>query len=87
MHYEIEHLTIDEDSPEGRSLRFIMLRDGVDASEAVRRILRGPSAAQKTPAEEMLGIFSSAEDSAAMDAAMELVNERRKLDEPRDLAG
>lgn len=87
MHYEIEHLSIDENSVEGKNLKLIMNRDGVDACEAVRRVLRNLASGPKSPAEELIGLFSSEEDSQNMDKAMELVKERRKLDGPRDLAG
>lgn len=76
MGYEIKDLHLDDDSPEGRALRAIVERDGVTPEEAVRVALRGTERT-KTPAEEAWGLFSSPEDLAIFEEAMELTKDPR----------
>lgn len=84
MGFDISNLHIDDNSPEGQNLRAIMSRDQVSPEEAIRRALRHPGVAKKTPAQELIGLFSSDEDAKLMDEVMELARARRKLDGPRD---
>ena len=79
--YDI-HLRIDQNTPEGRVIEQAVQAQHVSPDEAVRNVLR--QRAKKTPAEEMLGAFSSPEDAALIDEVMELARERRKADIPRD---
>ena len=84
MPFDIPNLHIEQNSREGQNLQAIIERDHVTPEEAIRRALRHPALVQKTPGQEMIGLFSSDEDRALMDEVMELARERRKLDEPRD---
>jgi hypothetical protein len=81
MSFLIEKLQIDENTPEGRALKAIVRRDHVTPEEAVRKALR--TLARPTPAEEMIGAFSSPEDAALLDEAMEIARQARKIDEER----
>ena len=58
----------------------------ITPEQAVTRILTDAAKFQgkKTPAEEMLGAFSSPDDLALMDEVMEVVHARRLADVPRD---
>jgi hypothetical protein len=75
-------LHIDQNTPEGRVIEQVVQAQQVSPEEAVRNVLR--QRAKKTPAEAMLGAFSSPEDSALIDEVMELARERRKYNQPRD---
>jgi hypothetical protein len=79
--YDI-HLQIDQDTPEGRVIDQVVQTQNVSPDEAVRSVLR--QRAGKTPAEAMLGAFSSDEDVALIDEVMALARDRRKNDGPRD---
>jgi hypothetical protein len=61
-----------------------MSRDLVSPEEAVRRALRHPALAKRTPAEEMIGAFSSPEDVALIDEVMQSVHDLRETDRLRD---
>ena len=78
------HICIDSQSPEGHSLESMVSRDHVSPEEAIRRALRHPALAKRTPAEEMFGAFSSPEDVALIDEVMEYVRELRETDRLRD---
>jgi hypothetical protein len=78
------HFTIQEDSPEGRVVAVVISRDRVTPEEAVRSVLRGVAVGSTTPAEKMLGAFSSDEDSAILDEAMEHVRAVHNADRLRD---
>lgn len=84
MHFDL-HITIADDSPEAHVVEAIISRDHVSAEEAIRRALRQLGAEERTPAEKMLGAFSSDEDSAVMDEAMKHVRALRETDRLRDL--
>lgn len=84
MSFDISNLHIEQDSLEGQNLQAIIARDHVTAEEAVRRALRHPAVARKSPGQELIGLFSGDEDRALMDEVMELARQRHKLDEPRD---
>ena len=84
MPFDIPNLHIEQNSREGQNLQAIIQRDHVSPEEAIRRALRNPAVALKTPGQEMIGLFSSDEDRALMDEVMELARERRNLDQPRD---
>ena len=79
--YDIQ-LQIDVNTPEGRVIETVVRSQNVSPEEAVRTVLR--QRAQKTPAESMLGAFSSEEDVALIDEVMGLARARRTKDEPRD---
>ena len=79
--YDI-HLEIDKNTPEGRVIEHVVQAQRVSPGEAVRNVLR--QLARKTPAEAMLGAFSSPEDLLLLDEVMELARERRTADLPRD---
>jgi len=78
------HIHIDDRSPESYALESIIRRDRVSPEEAVRRALRHPALAKRTPADEMIGAFSSPEDAAIIDEAMQSVHELRDTDRLRD---
>jgi hypothetical protein len=59
-------------------------REGVTPEEAVRRLLRGSLPRAKTPAEELIGLFSRDEDAALIDEAMETARASRRIDAARD---
>ncbi len=79
--YDI-HLRIDQNTPEGRVIEQVVQSEHISPDEAVRNVLR--QRAGKTPAQAMLGAFSSAEDVKLIDEVMELARERAKADQPRD---
>jgi hypothetical protein len=81
MTYDIR-LHIDQNTPEGRVIEQVIQAQHLSPEEAVRNVLR--QRANKTPAEAMLGAFSSQEDAALMDEVMELADARRRADQPRD---
>jgi len=84
MNYDIAQLHITDNSPEAQAIETIVNRDHVSPEEAVRRALRHPALAKPTPAEEMIGAFSSPEDMAIIDEAMQYVQELRESDRLRD---
>ena len=86
MAFDIPNLHIEQNSPEGQNLQAIIQRDHVSPEEAIRRALRHPAVAQKTPGQELIGLFSSDEDRALMDEVMEIVRERRTREDPRDFS-
>ncbi len=64
----------------------------ITPAEAIERLIQAGLNAQaqsvnstKTPGEEMIGAFSSPEDVAIMNEAMQYVREMRAYDRPRDL--
>ena len=79
MGFDIPNLHIDESSPEGKRVREIMDREGVTPEEAVRLGLRHDEK-EKTPAEAMIGMFSSPEDLAIFEDAMSFVAEAREAE-------
>jgi hypothetical protein len=84
MPFDIQNLHIEQHSREGQKRQAIIQRDHVSPEEAIRRALRHPAVVDKTPGQELIGLFSSDEDRALIDEVMEMARERRKLDEPRD---
>jgi len=85
MDFDIQSMHIEDGSPEGRVIEAIVKRDHITPEEAIRVGLRELADSVKTPAEQLWGAFSSPEDADILDRAMEFVQERRKLDVPRDL--
>jgi len=76
------HIHIDSESLEANVVESIVRRDHVSPEEAVLRVLREKGAL--SPAQEMIGAFSSPEDLAIMDEAMQHVRELRASDQLRD---
>ncbi|CAN5540428.1 hypothetical protein BH11ARM2_BH11ARM2_26920 [soil metagenome] len=84
MGYEIRHLHIELNSPEGQGLEAIISRDQVTPEEAVLKLLREASP-KRNAALRMIGLFSSDEDAAIMDEVIELNRESRRTPTTRDL--
>jgi hypothetical protein len=80
-------LSIPEQSRLDHVLRQIVATEQITPEEAATRLMTEGAKlhdGKKTPAEEMLGAFSSPEDVALMDEVMEIVHARRLADGPRD---
>lgn len=80
------HITIPDNSPAAQVVQRVVASEHITPEQAVTRILTEAARQQgkKTPAEELIGAFSSPEDAAIIDAAMEHVRELRKTDQLRD---
>ena len=78
MSFDIPNLHIPDNSPEAKVIEFIISRDTVTPEEAIRTALRQSSLVAETPAQELLGAFSSPEDRACLDEAMSIVKAQRK---------
>lgn len=74
-------LHIDEDSQRGRVIQQMMAAQKITPEQAIEQIIDAGILTQqampsrnrgKTPAEMLLGLFSSAEDSALMDDVAEI---------------
>lgn len=92
MSFDIDHLHIDEASPEGQSLQAVISREQVSPEEAIRRILRdaggtlGPRKERRGPktpnldiaaTHSIIGMFADRPDlNAAIDAVMASRTER-----------
>ena len=74
------HLHVREDSRQAQVIKTIAEQQHITPQEAAQRIWEEAIQArtQPTPAEELLGAFSSPEDREAVDAAMEFVRANRK---------
>jgi hypothetical protein len=83
MSFDIPELHIPDNSPEARAVEQVMKAQQIGPVEAVRSILR--SAEKLNPAERMIGLFSSDEDSAIMDGVMDLVEESRRTETTREI--
>jgi len=71
------HITIPDNSVEANVLEAMVNRDHVTPEEVVRRALRQMVVPELTPAQELIGAFSSPEDAAVLDQAMASVREHR----------
>lgn len=69
MGFEIK-INISEESPEGRKIREVMKSENISPEEVVQRSIRLYSMPSKTPAQELLGAFSSDEDAKVTDEAL-----------------
>jgi hypothetical protein len=80
------HITISESSPAGQAVQRVANAEHITPEQAVTRILTEAAKLQdqKTPAEMMLGAFSSDEDSAITDEAMKHVRAMRQTNALRD---
>ncbi|HWD38027.1 MAG TPA: hypothetical protein VG944_04210 [Fimbriimonas sp.] len=86
MSFEL-HLSIEEDSPEARTIQLVAKTEHISNEQAAGRLLAEAVKyrSDKTPAEGMLGAFSSEEDVALMGEVMEIVHARRAADSSWDL--
>jgi len=85
------HITIQEDSARWRAVRQVAETEHISPEQAAERLLdeavEAHLSGKKTPAQELIGAFSSPEDVAAIDAAMAAVREHRHdYDRVRDFA-
>ena len=80
------HISIPENSPVGQVVQRMVSVEHVTPEQAVNRLLNAGvnQPAKKSPALEMLGAFSSDEDSAITDEAMEHVRTMRQTTQLRD---
>ena len=82
------HLSIPENTPRWKAVQQVAAEQHITPEQAAERIFdeatRAKLLGKKTPAQEMLGAFSSPEDVALMDEVMEIVHARRAADVPRD---
>jgi hypothetical protein len=81
------HLTIPEDSLAAQVVQRVVASEHITPEEAVTRILTEAAKlhGKKTPAEELIGAFSSPEDREVFDRAMESAKAyRAQFDRLRD---
>lgn len=83
MSFVIPELHIPDNSPEARAVERVMRDEQVGPDAAVRRILRS-AADVSTPAQRMIGLFSSDEDAALIDDVRTLVAEARRTQTSRE---
>jgi hypothetical protein len=77
MSFDIPHMHFSDDSIEARAVEQVMDEQHLGPVEAIRSILRR-SVETDNPALSGLGLFSSKEDAAALDAAVALAYEERR---------
>jgi len=79
-------ITIPEPSPAADAISRLAADNHITPAEAAVKLLDEVAKLhdKPLPGEELIGLFSSPEDSALIDEAMAMAQERRKLDEPRD---
>ena len=80
------HISIPEDSPIGQVVQHMVSTEHLTPVQAVTRMLTEAATQpiKKSPALEMLGAFSSDDDSAITDEAMKHVHEMRTSTRLRD---
>ena len=88
-------LHITEDSPRGHIIQQMATAQKITLEQAIDQIIDAGILTQlqevsshsraKTPAEMLLGLFSSAEDSALMDEVDEIAYEGRRTGTTRDI--
>jgi hypothetical protein len=78
-------ISIPDDSPAGKVVQRMVSADHVTPEQAVTRILNDAATLQgaKTPAQELIGAFSSPEDVAMIDEGMETAKRLRSIDAQR----
>lgn len=66
------HITIQDNSPAAHAVQNVAASHHITPEEAAMRLLTEAARTygKKTPADELIGAFSSTEDSAIIDAAM-----------------
>ena len=84
MSFDIPQLHFADHSPEAQVVERVMQVEHLGPAEAVRYILRN-AAADETPAQRMIGLFSSDEDAAVMDEVMEVVAASRETQTTRKI--
>lgn len=79
------HLTIPENSPAGQVVQRLVLAEHVTPEQAVTRILTDAAKqhGKKTPAQELIGAFSSPEDVTMIDEGMDMARRLRVIDAKR----
>lgn len=82
-------LHIPEESPRGMSIQMLVAEQHITPEQALERVidagLRATPKGKKTPAEELIGAFSSPEDRAILDEAMVSAKAiRAQFDQIRD---
>lgn len=80
------HLTLPDHSPAAQAIQRVSVMAHISPEQAAAQLLDEAAKRhdEKTPAEELIGAFSSDEDSAVIDAAMKHVQELRQGDRLRD---
>ena len=79
------HLSIPESSPMGQAVQRLVLIENVTPEQAVTQMLTEAARhrARLTPAEELIGAFSSPEDVILIDEAMDTARRLRAIDAQR----
>jgi len=79
------HITIPDNSPAGQAVQRIVSTEHLTPEQAVTRMLTEAARrhGKKTPAEELIGAFSSLEDAAMIDDTMESARRLRAIDAQR----
>lgn len=80
------HISLPDQNPAVHAVQLLATTEQITPEEAATRLIIAGAKlhGKKTPAEEMLGAFSSDEDSAITDQAMKHVRAMRQSDRLRD---
>lgn len=84
MSYEL-HISIPENSPVGQIVQRMISAEQMTPEQALTSILTEAvkQRGKKTPAQELIGAFSSPEDVVMIDEGMEAVRRLRAIDAQR----
>jgi hypothetical protein len=80
------HITVPENSPAAHVVQQIAAAEHISPEQAATRLLTEAAKlhGKKTPAQELIGAFSSPEDRALMDDAMGFAKKMREIDAQRN---
>lgn len=80
------HISVSDQSDLAQVVQRLAAAEHISTDEAATQLLTEAAKLHRnrTPAEEMLGAFSSPEDLALMDEVMKVVHARREADLPKD---